>query len=415
MIKNGNQIRPPTENRTPRITLSLKWLSSLLLFLFVTSSVLALEEPEDRFLTIYKTIEKADLLNKSGDPAGAKIKYQEAQGALMNLKRTNPTWNSRVVNYRLNYVTEKITSISKPAPAPEATATPAEQPAETSGEKPKAKASPTSAAQIKVISNGGEPRKQLRLEPKAGDTQKVGISTKVTMDMGMGAPVTLPKTTLPMDIAIKSIAENGDVVYEMTYGDPVIADEPGGTPGLAETFKTALAGIAGTTGTTTVSAQGVHKTTNIKYPANATPQLRQALDQVKESMAAVSTPLPSEPIGIGAKWEAKQQVKSQGMTISQTSSYELVSAEASQIVIKSAIEQSAANQKLPTSAMGGLKADLVKMTGTMTGSMTWDMSRVMPNTGTLEGHNNATLSVTAGNQKQPMEVKTNVKIEFESK
>ena len=48
------------------------------------------------------------------------------------------------------------------------------------------------------------------------------------------------KTTL--DATVKSVAENGDITYEVVTGDTTVGDEPGAAPQLAEAIKAAVAG-----------------------------------------------------------------------------------------------------------------------------------------------------------------------------
>jgi hypothetical protein len=417
MIMNGNPVQSLNDSRKKSLFPMTKWLSGLLMLLLAIHPAIGLEDPDDQYLKIYGVIEQADSLSKNGQSDAAKSKYQQAQSALAELKRKKPTWNTKVVSYRLNYVSERITALSKSNAAPATAAPPESTGASPATATPGATKAPAGAPaiQIKLLEAGAEPRQALRLQPKQGDKQTETLAMKITMDMGMGAPVTLPKMTLPMEITIKSVDKDGNITYDMTYGQATVEDEPGGTPGLADTFKTALSGISGLTGTGGISARGVFKKMEMKYPADATPQLRQTVDQMKEGMSSASIPFPEEAIGVGAKWEVKQVLKSQGMTINQTATYELVSIEGGQVVIKSAIEQTAANQKIQNPAMGGLKADVVKMTGHYAGSLTWNSTKILPTTGSIDGDNEMALSMTIGNQKQPMNVKTTMKMQLESK
>jgi len=83
----------------------------------------------------------------------------------------------------------------------------------------------------------------------------------------------------------------------------------------------------------------------------------------------VAVQLPEEAVGPGAKWEVKMPVHSQGMTIAQTTSYELLSLEAERLTVTNTVSQSASNQKIQSPVMPGLKVDLTKMTGTGTGNI----------------------------------------------
>ena len=67
---------------------------------------------------------------------------------------------------------------------------------------------------------------------------------------------------------------------------------------------------------------------------------------MKGSFAHLAVPLPEEAVGPGAKWEVRMPIKTQGMTIDQTATYEVVSLEGERLATKSAVVQHAANQKV---------------------------------------------------------------------
>ncbi len=83
---------------------------SALLTALLTAWVFAApaQSPEDRYVRIYNLIQQADTLNRSGQFPLALPKYLEAQSALENIQKSNPDWNPRVVNFRLEYLKEKI-------------------------------------------------------------------------------------------------------------------------------------------------------------------------------------------------------------------------------------------------------------------------------------------------------------------
>src|SRR5206468_12492146 len=120
--------------------------------------------------------------------------------------------------------------------------------------------------------------------------------------------------------------------------------------------------------------RGLTPATEPKVPAGADPQIRQVMERMKESVATLASPFPEEAIGPGAKWEAKVLLKSQGMTIDQSATYQLAALEDERLTVRSTIAQHAANQKIQNPAMPGLKMDLTKMTGTGTGEVTFDLA-----------------------------------------
>jgi chromosome segregation ATPase len=74
--------------------------------------------PDDDFITIYNLIQVTDSQNTAGRTADAREGYLKAQQLLRQLQRTHPTWNERVIAYRLRYVADKLASLPESAPAP---------------------------------------------------------------------------------------------------------------------------------------------------------------------------------------------------------------------------------------------------------------------------------------------------------
>src|SRR5664279_1409918 len=108
----------------------MKWFSVIVALLLVLPGARA-EGPDDQYIRIYNLIQEADQLNSSDQPGEALPKYLEAQTGLQRFQKGYPDWNSKVISFRLNYVTGKIADSSArgPAPAVSAPASPGAKPA----------------------------------------------------------------------------------------------------------------------------------------------------------------------------------------------------------------------------------------------------------------------------------------------
>jgi hypothetical protein len=139
------------------------------------------------------------------------------------------------------------------------------------------------------------------------------------------------------------------------------------------------------------------------------------MDQMKDLVTQLVAPLPEEAVGPGAKWDVKMPLKSQGITVDQTATYEVVSIEGDRLTIKSTIVQHAANQKIQNPAMPTLKMDLTKMVGSGSGEHTSDLTHLLPTTGTGKVHSETSMTMNMGGQKQAMNLKVDVNLRFEAK
>jgi len=111
--------------------------------------------------------------------------------------------------------------------------------------------------------------------------------------------------------------------------------------------------------------------------------VKQFVEQMKETMSRVASPLPEEAVGPGAKWEIKMPIKSQGMTLNQTATFQLASIEGEQAAAKTSVTQTASNQKIQNPMMPGTKVDLIKLNGNGTGELKFELTQLVPTEATV--------------------------------
>jgi hypothetical protein len=374
------------------------------------------ELPEDQYLHIYGIIEQGDALQAKGQSDQALAKYREAQAALQGFEREHREWNPKLVAFRFKYLADKVAALT--ASPTVAAKTNASAGAKETQQGANSGAS-TSESQPKIIQAGSEPRKELRLHPKAGDKQTATLTLKTTVDTAMtGMPnqvVKIPTMKVTYDATVKSVSEDGAIGYEVVIKDAGVADEPGVLPQTLDALKPALAGMKDLSGTGTLSSRGQSKGFEFNLPANATPQTRQLVEQMKGAFKNFSASLPNEPLGAGAQWEVKSTSKAQGANIDETVTYQLASIDGERLVVKAAVEQSAANQKVESPQMPGLKLKLNKLVGKGSEKTTFDLARLLPAERTAELHTENYLSMDAGGQPQAITTKQDVNLHFEAK
>src|SRR2546425_2948984 len=92
-------------------------LAVTLLALFCGSAFSRAEGPDDEYVRIYNLIQQADALAESGRSELARQKYSEAHTELDRVQKAYPGRNEQVVQFRLNYVMEKL-GLAKTAEKP---------------------------------------------------------------------------------------------------------------------------------------------------------------------------------------------------------------------------------------------------------------------------------------------------------
>ncbi len=270
---------------------------------------------------------------------------------------------------------------------------------------------PEESPTIKLLDAGSAPRKALRFHVKAGDKESTAVTMKIGETFMAGQSMKTPAIKMPMDIAIQGIAPNKDITYEMTMGEASITNDSDAAPGMVAEMKSSVEGLKGSTAVGIVSDRGISKQVDMKLSTNASPTLQQTMDQMKESLAHMSAPFPEEAVGSGAKWEVKSQIKSGGIRINQTATYQLVSLDGDKWVAKCTLEESAARQRIENPSMGdSVQATLLQMTGKGGGTMRSDLTKLIPLESTMEIHINMDSEIKIGENTRPMSMKMDVSV-----
>jgi hypothetical protein len=206
-----------------------------------------------------------------------------------------------------------------PAPKPEPKPEPKPVPA-----GPMEVAVPTPDFKVKLVSPGKGKREPLKYSAKAGDKQDVEVTMDFTVSQKLGDKSdaqTVPTLILAGSAETLAVAPDGNATFALTVATVDVKDAPGSVP--AERFRPALASLPGMSISGQLGANGIAKAL-VLHVDKPDPQTKGALD-----LLAVTLPmwavLPSEPVGIGAKWEVSAPGRlAEQVEVTQTTSYELI-------------------------------------------------------------------------------------------
>jgi hypothetical protein len=358
------------------------------------------ESPDEEYLRIYDLMVDADGLKAAGKADLARAKYLEVQKELVKFRDANPSWNPKVISYRLNELAAKL------AAPPAKTGTNISAATETSGES-------APAPVVKVVTNGSEPRTQLRFHPKPGTKQSVTMSIEKAMTMtpdgGESRSVKSPTLEMDMDMEVTAVSPKGDISYTVEIADVRVSNESEDAKG-GGAEDTALKGLKVNC---VVSDLGELKSSEFTLPPDANPQVKQSFDQVKEFVTPMK--LIEAAVGAGGKWEVGQDVSAQGLKTPQTEQYEVVSITGDEVVIKSGIDQRVTNQRVTNPQMPGVRQDINRMETTGEATVTLDLSKLMPIKEIMQAHTELDTTVSARDRKQSMKLKMDMKSKVETK
>ena len=99
--------------------------------LLASSAVLCARAQDDQYVKVFNVILQADGLKDAGNGRAALEKFLDAEAELKKIQTAFPTWNAKIVTFRLAYVAERLAplKVQFPGPAPVAAPPPGKSPA----------------------------------------------------------------------------------------------------------------------------------------------------------------------------------------------------------------------------------------------------------------------------------------------
>ncbi|MBR56896.1 MAG: hypothetical protein CMH54_02435 [Myxococcales bacterium] len=272
---------------------------------------------------------------------------------------------------------------------------------------------------VKVLEAGAEPRTPLRYSFGAEGKETAVYRLDMSMAMaGGGTPI--PKMVLPtMEMAMSTTpssvdAETGDLAYRTKIKRATVVGE-GGNKLMRDSMQTSLKDLEGVEATGQVTTRGQFKNYKQVLKAGTSKDARQIMDSVEQSMRQSVIPFPEEAVGVGAKWEAKTSVSSNGVQVQQVATYEILERTETTVKLRLTMKQTARSQPLAIpDAPPGVTATMDSLTTTGTGTMSVNLASVVPAL-KMDTTTNAVMSANNGGQSQTMHMTLTMSMEIKPK
>ncbi len=223
---------------------------------------------------------------------------------------------------------------------------------------------PSNSMEVVLVEPGAEPHVEQKYAFAMGKTEtRVGV---VTMDAGPEQQQPPIKITL----AVTPTKKDGDkVVFALkaTKFEMVAASEQ--DKAMAAQANQALAAAAGLTATLSVSNHGASGEVTFGAPQGPGARVAERLVPMLQPLLEIMFPvLPTQPIGVGAKWKQTSVQEDSGLRITVTTVFELVAADKDTLTVKAAITRKGPRQPLPEPPGATIEID-------GTGSYEWTIKK----------------------------------------
>lgn len=175
---------------------------------------------------------------------------------------------------------------------------------------------------------GQEPRRELRLQVEAGDTDQVTQRQEITIEIEAGGQVQSapsPPTEIDLTYTIEEVDGEG-ISAVGTYDDVRVLEGPDADPALAAQLREMLDGFRNATARTTYTPQGAvleARLDGLELGGAAGPAVEQLAASFTDGAEALSTPFPDEAVGTGARWRIDTETEIAGLPVAITTVVQL--------------------------------------------------------------------------------------------
>jgi hypothetical protein len=269
---------------------------------------------------------------------------------------------------------------------------------------------------VELIDAGATPRTAMRLTPEVGSIQTCEMRMTMGMTMKMGAQAmptnTIPEQSFTIEITIKDVLDNGDIQYDLAYTDARAIAAAGVQAEVVEVMNQALRPLKGMTGRGLVTETGIAKSAELNIPDDAPADFKNLMSGMTEALERLSMAIPEEPIGVGAKWKTTQDLKTNGILLTQSTTYHLVGIEGNVLVLETSVDQQAEPQDfVPANVPAdSVKAHLDELQSSGDGKVRLDLQALMPSESTADITSKVSMEITAAGQSQKIETNTTIGI-----
>ncbi len=273
---------------------------------------------------------------------------------------------------------------------------------------------------VVLLDAGSGKKVKLRFAPKKGAKQTATFRMQVTLGMkiaGQTLPANAaPATLVTMTTKVTDVAKNGDITYDFEFTEFKAMDAPGVDPKMTATVQSSVKELIGTKGTGRVSSTGNNLGLSLELPPTASAQARATMNGMQSTMEQMSSPVPSEAVGKGAKWRVDSLTDHMGVKINQSMTYAVKSIRGSVVDLDVDVVQTAASNDATLPGLPpGMSASIGSMASTGAGTLVLDMKRVVPAKSDMNIDMLMKANMEARGQTQQMEMSMKLDVKLTSK
>lgn len=241
---------------------------------------------------------------------------------------------------------------------------------------------PVGPVVVELIDAGKPPLQPVRWQLRKGSKDQVRMKSEMTLEAQVGTENS-PRTETPtvqhlLSVETMEVSPDGTAQMRLEVSNAMVLEGSSAPAQMLSQLKRSVMSTKGRRGTYEISASGAVRQVEINK-SGILPMNLQAIDNIEQLVYWTTVPVPSEPIGLGAKWKAMRVTEEGGLRIEQQASYELTKIEGSSFEVKVLVEKTAKPQTvIPPGATENESFELTGFDWKGTGQVQADFSRPVP-------------------------------------
>jgi hypothetical protein len=264
---------------------------------------------------------------------------------------------------------------------------------------PRADAATTMVPKITVVAPGKAPLTPLRLVLAPGTVHGLIEFRQEIHQLLDGTPstdVTTPPVRIPIDVSVDAVAAQGDASVTTGYGAATVVDDGSWGTDSRAALETALAGITALTTTATVTPRNVWRDPQVAGTDQLDDSVAPIIEQLGDQMGNLIVVFPQQAVGVGGRWRTMSSLTVSGIDVVQTYDYTVRTLDGSIVTVDVDYVQTAPRQRVTLPGVPKTaRVDLTRYRVTGSGSITLDLTSVLPTDSTIHASGVQTFRIHA--------------------
>jgi hypothetical protein len=252
---------------------------------------------------------------------------------------------------------------------------------------------------VKILEPGSIPRQELRFKPVANTEEitkmTLTMDTTVSLNGEVSPIINNPIIEIFIGVQITQVDPQGDIHGKFSYRDIKVIPRSDTQPEVLEAINSQLQQLKNFQGTFIIDPQGKSKSVKFSVPDTVNSTVKQILEQLSNSLDQLSFPLPSEPIGIGGRWQITNSLTVNGINLNQIATYKLINLKDNVATLDVIVEQRGNSQALNYPGLPeNVVIQLLSLNSQGTGTVQVGFNKIMPISSTMQMNSESKTKLT---------------------